>query len=221
MSLLSRLTIKAAVSACLAVSLLGAAVGCTVTSGYDNLPVHHDGTFNRASQQLRQELRRNGYDVINIRPEDYRGRQMLIVHAKKNHQLYEFKYTYPDLKRISATKKDWSTGWQDNKDYRQEHKINKSQGNGQYKNKDNNKYKNKDKKTGYDVEDKIKNEARYPTIKQRAIRKVSAMGYRVMDIELDEKKKRGVFEIEAKRGGQEYEIELSYPNLEIIKIEKD
>ncbi len=47
------------------------------------------------------------------------------------------------------------------------------------------------------------------------------MGYRVTDIELDEKKKRGIFEIEATRGGQDYEIELSYPNLEVIKIKKD
>lgn len=47
------------------------------------------------------------------------------------------------------------------------------------------------------------------------------MGYRVDEIELDEKNGRSIFEIEAKRGGQEYEIELGYPNLNVIKIEKD
>jgi uncharacterized membrane protein YkoI len=47
------------------------------------------------------------------------------------------------------------------------------------------------------------------------------MGYRVKDIELDERNNRGVFEIEAKKGSQEYEILLSYPNLNVIKIEKD
>ena len=47
------------------------------------------------------------------------------------------------------------------------------------------------------------------------------MGYRVKDIELEEKNNRGVFEIEAKRGSQEYEITLGYPNLNVIKVEKD
>ena len=72
-----------------------------------------------------------------------------------------------------------------------------------------------------DVEDRIKREARYPAIKRQAVRKIQSMGYRVDEIELDEKNGRGIFEIEAKRGGQEYEIELGYPNLNVIKIEKD
>ncbi|WP_261862545.1 hypothetical protein [Psychrobacter sp. JCM 18900] len=72
-----------------------------------------------------------------------------------------------------------------------------------------------------DVEDTIKREARYPTIKRRAVNKVRAMGYRVEDIDLEEKNKRGVFEIEAKRGSQKYEILLSYPNLDVIKVRKD
>lgn len=83
----------------------------------------------------------------------------------------------------------------------------------------NNKYRYKN--DGDDVEDRIKQEARYPTIKQRAIRKMNRMGYQVEDIELDEKNNRGVFEIEAKRGGQEYEVILGYPNLNVIKLEKD
>ena len=47
------------------------------------------------------------------------------------------------------------------------------------------------------------------------------MGYSVKDVELDEKNGRGVFKIEAKRGSQEYEIFLDYPNLNVIKIKKD
>ena len=47
------------------------------------------------------------------------------------------------------------------------------------------------------------------------------MGYRVEDIDLEEKNKRGVFEIEGKRGSQKYEILLSYPNLDVIKVRKD
>ncbi|WP_201587655.1 PepSY domain-containing protein [Psychrobacter jeotgali] len=90
-----------------------------------------------------------------------------------------------------------------------------------YKNKS---YKNKGQYQRHkddDIEDRIKQEARYPAIRQRAIRKVNGMGYQVTDIELDEKNNRGIFEIEAKRGGQEYEIELSYPDLRVIKLERD
>ena len=72
-----------------------------------------------------------------------------------------------------------------------------------------------------DIEDSIKRDSRYPAIKQRAINKVRSMGCRVEDIELEEKNGRGVFEIEAKRGSQEYEILLGYPNLNVIKVEKD
>lgn len=214
-----RLTLKAAVSAGLTVALLGTAVGCTVTSGYDNQPVYRDGSFNRASQQLRQDLRRSGYDVINIKSDEYRGRQILIAYAKKNNQLYELKYTYPELKRISSVKKSGENIWQDNNDYRQ--KNHKNNGNSKYKNNGNYKNNSERKKKGHDVEDRIKQEARYPAIKQRAIRKVNAMGYRVTDIELDEKKNRAFFDIEAKRGGQDYEIELSYPDLNVIKLKKD
>ena len=47
------------------------------------------------------------------------------------------------------------------------------------------------------------------------------MGYTIKDIELKEKNNRGIFEIEAKRGNQEYDIVLSYPDLSVIKLEKD
>ena len=87
--------------------------------------------------------------------------------------------------------------------------------------KDDDKYKgNKRYKKG-DVEDSIKRESRYPAIKRRAINKVRAMGYRVEDIDLEEKNKRGVFEVEARRGSQKYEILLSYPTLEVIRVKKD
>lgn len=175
-------TMKNALSTGLIIALLGTTVGCTVvTSGYDNQPVYRDSSFNRISQQLRQDLRHNGYEVIDIKADEYRNRQILIVYAKKNNQLYELKYTYPDLKRISSIKKDWSNSWQE----------------------------------------KVENEARYPEIRQRAIRKITAMGYRVKDIELKKQGNREVFEIEAKRGSQEYNILLGYPNLNVIKVKKD
>ncbi|MBE0407716.1 PepSY domain-containing protein [Psychrobacter sp. AOP22-C1-22] len=219
MRILQHPKIKTALSAGLGVALLGVTAGGTAMA-YDNQPVYRgdssygndyrNGDFGRISQKLRQDLRRSGYHVMDIKPDTHRGNRSLTVYAKKDNQPYELKYTYPGLKRISSSKKEWSNVWQD----KNHHNGNGYYDNGKYKN-HNNRYKNDD------IEDNIKREARYPTIKNRAIRKVEGMGYRVKDIELDEKNNRGVFEIEAKRGSQEYEILLGYPNLNVIKIEKD
>lgn len=213
MKTLFSFSLKKTLSAALVLTLFGTAAGCTVAnSGYDNQPIYrgddgyNNGNYNRAKQQLRQNLRRQGYQVMDIRSDRYRGNQVLKAYAKKSNQAYEFTYSYPNLKLLNSSKKQWSKVW-DDRDY------NRHKNNGKY---------NTDKR--YDnnnVEDRIKKESRYPTIKQRAIRKVTSMGYSVKDIELDEKNNRGVFEIEAKKGSQEYDILLSYPNLAVIKIEKD
>ena len=207
MKTLKPFSFKTVLSASLAFSLIGVTAGCAVAgSGYDNYPIYNDNSSynhaenNRAIQQLRQDLRRKGYNVMDIRTESYRGNRVLTVLAKKNDQAYELKYSSPDLRLISSTKKPWSNVWDDKNDY-----------------KDNGKYKDKHHKN----EDSIKNESRYPAIKRRAINKVEGMGYRVKDIEFEQKNNRGVFEIEAKRGSQEYEITLGYPNLNVIKIKKD
>ncbi|MBF0657414.1 hypothetical protein IPZ60_01530 [Psychrobacter sp. NG25] len=209
MRTLQRSTVKTILSSGLAVALLGTMVGCTtIASPYDNRPVYRDSNtsnnnVNRVSQQLRQDLRRNGYDVRDIQASNYRGNQILTAYAIKGKQAYELKYTYPDLRLISSDKKSWSSNGKE----------------GKYK--DNGKHKNSKHHKNDDVEDSIIREARYPAIKQQAVRKVSAMGYRVKDIELEEKNNRGVFEIEAKRGSQDYEILLGYPNLNIIQVKKD
>ncbi|MFZ3144430.1 hypothetical protein [Psychrobacter glacincola] len=207
MKTLQPFSLKTILSASLVFALVGVTAGCAVAGpGYDNYPIYNDNSGyghaenNRAIQQLRQDLRRKGYNVMDIRTESYRGNRVLTVLAKKNNQAYELKYSSPDLRLISSTKKPWSNVWDDKNDY-----------------KDNGKYKDKHHKN----EDSIKNESRYPAIKRRAINKVEGMGYRVTDIEFEEKKNRGVFEIEAKRGSQEYEITLGYPNLNVIKIKKD
>lgn len=205
MVVVSRSIIKAALLGTVSIAMLGATVGCTVTSGYDNQPVYRDSNSNRANGQLRQELNRNGYKVLDIRRDDYRGRQVLIAYAEKNNQFYDLIYSYPDLKRMSIVKRNSANNWQNNK--------NKSNNN-RYKDKNDNKYKGK-------KDDRLQQEARYPAIKQRAIRKVRAMGYSVTDIDFDNKKNPGIFEIEARRGGQDYEIELSYPNLDVIKLKRD
>ncbi|WP_201606904.1 hypothetical protein [Psychrobacter immobilis] len=213
-------SIKATVSTGLVVALLGTTVGCAVVgSGYDNQPVYRgdnnsqSNNFNRVSQQLRQDLRRKGYQVIDIRADSYRGDRALTAYAKKNNQAYELKYTYPTLRLISSSKRAWPNNGDNNKSQKN---------NGRYKeNKHKDNYQNGQRSKKGDVEDTIKRESRYPAIKRRAINKVRAMGYRVEDIELEEKNKRGVFEIEAKRGSQKYEILLSYPNLDVIKVRKD
>ena len=214
---------KTVISTGLMAALLVTTVGCSaMASSYDNQPVYRDGNygdsnyrdnnFGRISQQLRQDLRRSGYNVMDIQSDNSRGNQILTVHAKKNNQPYILKYTYPGLKLISSNKTDWSNNWQNNNNYNQKNYGNNKYGNNNY---GNNRYNNNS------VESTIKKEARYPAIKQRAVDKVTGMGYRVKDIELEEKNNRGVFEIEAKRGSQDYEIILGYPNLNVIKIEKD
>ena len=210
MKILQPWSFKAALSAGLAITLLGTTVGCAVASqNYNNNSVYKNGNygnnnFGRISQQLRQNLLSQGYQPMDIKPDNYKGNESITAYAKKNNQPYILKYTYPGLKLISSSKSDWSNVWQD-----------KNNGYNNDKHNNSGKYKNND------VEDRIKREARYPAIKQRAINKVEGMGYRVKDIELEEKNNRGVFEIEAKRGSQEYEITLGYPNLNVIKIEKD
>ena len=219
MRTLQRSTIKTILSSGLAITLLGTMVGCTtIASPYDNRPVYRDSNtsnnnVNRVSQQLRQDLRRKGYDVRDIQANNYRGNQILTAYATKGKQAYELKYTYPNLRLISSDKKSWSSTGKNDKYEKDHDKKDKYKKNGKYKN---SKHHKND-----DIEDSIKRETRYPAIKQQAVRKVSAMGYRVKDIELEEKNNRGVFEIEARRGSQDYEILLSYPNLNVIKVKKD
>ncbi len=206
MRLLQHSIIKTVASAGLMVGLLGGVASCTTISpSYDDRPVYrgdnNNDNFNRASQKLRQDLRRSGYDVMNIQPENYRGNQALLVYAKKNNQPYILRYSYPGLRQISASKKDWSNVWKDNK------RNNKSKTTYSSKN---DRYKNS-----------VQKDARYDVIRKRAISKVNGMGYQVKDIDFDEKNNRSFFEIEAKRGSQDYEITLGYPNLNVVKIEKD
>ena len=205
--------------------MLGTVAGCAVVGpGYEDYPIYGGNSdygntdYKRVIQTLRNNLSRQGYQVMDIRSDNYRGNRALTAIAKKNNQTYELKYTYPDLRLISSNKTASSNIWQDDrydKDRydKDDYKKDKYKNNGKYKN--DKRYKNND------IEDRIKRESRYPAIKQGAVNKVRSMGYQVKDIELEEKNGRGVFEIEAKRGSQQYEILLGYPNLNVIKVEKD
>lgn len=225
MKILSAFSFKTAISTGLALTLLGAVAGCAVVDpGYGNYPIYGDSggygntDYKRVSQTLRNDLRRKGYQVLDIRSDNYRGNRAITAIARKNNQTYELKYSYPDLRLISSNKRGSSNVWQDDrydKDRydKYDYKKDKYRNHGKYKN--NKRYKDDD------IEDSIKRDSRYPAIKQRAVNKVRSMGYRVEDIEFEEKNGRGVFEIDAKRGSQEYEILLGYPNLNVIKIAKD
>ena len=214
---------KATVSAGLVIALLGTTVGCTVVGpGYDNNQSvyrsdnnRQNDSFNRVSQQLRQDLRRQGYQVMDIRPDSYRGDRAITAFAKKNNQAYELKYTYPSLRLIGSNKIAWSNNWEQDSYNKDNSRDNKDK----YKN--NGKYKSDKRYKKNDVEDSIKRESRYPVIQRRAVSKVRSMGYRVDSIDLEEENKRGVFEIKAKRGSQKYEILLGYPNLDVIRVKKD
>lgn len=193
----------------LTVALLGTAVGGTAIASnhynsYNEPQIYRDGNFGQIASQLRQNLRNSGYQVINVQA---KGSNQISVYAKKNNRPYELKYTYPELKLISSQQKVWSNVWQD-----------KNSRNNGY---NNHGYNSHNYNQNNNVKNKIKNESRYPYIEQSAINKINNQGYRVTDIELEEQDNREVFEIKAKRGEQEYDILLSYPDLNTIKFEKD
>ncbi len=143
MKSLRSFSLKTVISAGLTLALLGTTVGCTVVGpGYDNQPVYRgddnnrNRSFNSLSQQLRQDLRRKGYQVMDIKPDNYRGNRAIIAYAKKNNQVYELRYSYPDLKLISSNRKNGYNDWQDDK-YKKDkdhHKKDKHKNKGKYKN---------------------------------------------------------------------------------------
>ena len=65
----------------------------------------------------------------------------------------------------------------------------------------------------------IDKELYQPAIEQRAANKVSNMGYRVKDVKY--KKGDSKIKVKAKRGSEDYKIELGYPSYNVIKIKKD
>ena len=65
----------------------------------------------------------------------------------------------------------------------------------------------------------IDKELYQPAIEQRAANKVSNMGYRVKDVKY--KKGNSKIKVKAKRGSEDYKIELGYPSYNVIKIKED
>ncbi|WP_201539461.1 hypothetical protein [Psychrobacter sp. 1044] len=65
----------------------------------------------------------------------------------------------------------------------------------------------------------IDKELYQPAIEQRAANKVRNMGYRVKDVKY--KKGDSKIKVKAKRGSEDYKIELSYPSYNVINIKED
>ena len=136
---------KTVVSTSLVAALLGTTVGCTVAGpgyGYDNRPVYRDNNndnanYNRASQQLRQNLRRQGYQVMDIRSDNYRGDRALTAHVRKDNQNYERQYAYPSLRLISSNRTGWSNNGEHNKYDKKHPNKNKYKNKGKHKDKHN------------------------------------------------------------------------------------
>lgn len=111
MKTLSAFSFKTAISAGLALTLLGTVAGCAVVDpGYGNYPIYGGNSdygnadYKRVSQTLSNNLRRQGYQVMDIRSDNYRGNHAITAIARKNNQTYELKYSYPDLRLISSNK---------------------------------------------------------------------------------------------------------------------
>lgn len=162
---------------------------------YDSIhrQIYSDANFGHISQNIRQSLAKQSYQVINIKADDYNNKPALEVYAKKGGKAYEFIYSYPDLKLLESKQKAWSQLWHD------DHQP--------------------------DVDDKIKKsvyeDSNFESIKQKAIQKLTNMGYKVEDVDVDDYRQKPVLEIEAERNAQDYDIKLSYPDLQIINIEED
>ncbi len=146
MNLSNLFSFKTVVSTGLVAALLGTTVGCSTVAGpgygYDNRPIYRDNNndnanYNRASQQLRQNLRRQGYQVMDIRSDNYRGDRALTAHVRKDNQNYELKYAYPSLKLISSNRTSWSSKGKHDKYDKKHPQKNKYKNNGKHNDKHN------------------------------------------------------------------------------------
>lgn len=71
------------------------------------------------------------------------------------------------------------------------------------------------------VESQAYNDPNFQANKQKAISLLTARGYQIIDIDVDDYRGKAVFEVEAIKNNREYDIVLAYPSLEIIKERVD
>jgi opacity protein-like surface antigen len=169
-----------------------------VASNATEQQIYRNGDFGRLAQNLRSDLRRQGYQVMNIKADTYKNSAAIKAYAKKNNKAYELTYSYPKLKLLKTEQKAWSQLW---------HNENKNHGNKHY---------------GSDnVKQSIYQDANFNSVKAKAERKLKDMGYTIDEIEVDDYQNKGILKADVDRGDKEYEIRLSYPGLQILTIEED
>ena len=71
------------------------------------------------------------------------------------------------------------------------------------------------------IEHQVYQDANFQAVQQRAINTLKRQGYQVTDIDVDTHMGKPILEIEAYKGGQEYDIKMSYPDLRIISQTPD
>ncbi len=67
------------------------------------------------------------------------------------------------------------------------------------------------------IEHQIYSDKNFEQNRAKAIRMLESRGYQVHDIDADDYRGRPVLDVEAFKGGREYDIKLSYPDLRIIR----
>lgn len=185
---------KSLISALLLTGLVS--TGAMVSAGASDRieqQIYQSRDFGRLAQHIRVDLRRQGYQVMTIKADDHNDKPAIKVYAKKQNQAYEMKYSYPDLKLIESKQKAWSQLWENDHQPDHEDTIKKS----------------------------VYNDRNFESIKNKAKSKLEAMGYKIDKIKADDYKNKAVLEVDADRGDKEYEIRLSYPDLQILTIEED
>ncbi|STZ77323.1 PepSY domain-containing protein [Bergeriella denitrificans] len=71
------------------------------------------------------------------------------------------------------------------------------------------------------IERQVYESADFPAKRAQAIQMLQKKGYQVQDVDADSRRGKPVLEIEAYKNGREYDIILSYPQLEIIRERVD
>lgn len=67
------------------------------------------------------------------------------------------------------------------------------------------------------IENKMLQDPAFEQNRAKAIKLVESRGYQVIDIDADDHLGKPVFDVEAVKNNQEYDIRLSYPSLKIQK----
>ena len=67
------------------------------------------------------------------------------------------------------------------------------------------------------IEQKIYSNKSFEQNRAKAVKMLEQRGYQVHDVEADSRRGQPVLEVEAFKDGREYDIVLSYPDLQIIK----